>query len=761
LRFRYHIDNPTSTIQDDKRLTVRGWLLPLDDSSVISLRIKNNDRLFDVIYGQERKDVSAAYPDLEPLKSRFCGFHADLEFEDGILTLESDFGNGYEEVWSTNIKYGGERVDWSSYNPYLANNWAEHNELLEAKKTYFYEEAQEIRFRRMASDPKLVAFYLPQYHPIPENDRNWGKGFTEWRNVAQAQPRFIGHNQPLFPSDLGYYDLRVDEVIESQVNLAKRHGLYGFCFYYYWFSGKKVLDRPLNSFLEHKSWNFNFMICWANENWTKRWDGLNDDVIIAQKYLKDDPLKFIQDIENILLDERYIRINNRPVLAVYRTADLKDPSKYSEVWRQYFKNKHKLELHLVSVMSFDNSNPQNIGFDAGIEFVPQGINLKSESFENSEMPKVDISQKLIDSKFEGSVLNYRKVVLNKKFHDSYPFPTYKCVMPSWDNDARKKGKGSTVFYYESPDLYAHWLDIAIDSHVKEQKELTFINAWNEWAEGTTLEPSIHYGHAILNRTSGILSKYRQDNKGTPFFAYGINRNKNTKAAAMIHISNADQWLYIKDKLQVLDSLKLDFYITITGNQNEFRSELTSYLPQAKIINVPKWGQDVLPFVHLARRLSDAGYTSVLKLHFKELAQSHKGQKKFKEAIDSLLPSLDLAKKALDMVSTQEAIIGPKDSHRDYSKTEVIMDNAGQIGFPDSILSALGRSGYFENGMFWVNLKAIKPLLDLYLMPEDFESKRRQSEMLLTSLLEKIFAATVLSTSGHIFLMNKRKIYRIS
>jgi glycosyltransferase involved in cell wall biosynthesis/GT2 family glycosyltransferase len=349
------------------------------------------------------------------------------------------------------------------------------------------------------ADPpvRILAFYLPQYHPIPENDEWWGKGFTEWRNVIRGQPRFVGHYQPHLPGELGFYDLRVPEVQARQVELAKLYGIAGFVFYFYWFGGRRLLERPLLHYLADPGLDLRFCLCWANESWSRRWDGRDRDVLMPQIHSPADDLAFIEYVTTYFTDRRYIRVGGRPLLIVYRPDLFPNARETAERWRSWCRTRGVGDIFLAYTQSFESKDPTDYGFDAAVEFPP-----------NNTAPR-DVTKQveLLGSDFGGIVYDWGVYPQRSR---SYAMPGYKLfrgVNPSWDNEARRPNRGAT-FYGSSPGGYREWLENAIEDTVTRfsdhDERLVFVNAWNEWAEGAHLEPDQRYGYAYLQATRDAL-----------------------------------------------------------------------------------------------------------------------------------------------------------------------------------------------------------------------------------------------------------------
>jgi glycosyltransferase involved in cell wall biosynthesis len=351
-----------------------------------------------------------------------------------------------------------------------------------------------------ALQAKLIAFYLPQFHSIPENDAWWGRGFTEWRNTQRGVPRFQGHHQPRVPRDLGFYDLSNPEIMKRQIDLARVAGLSGFCFYYYYFNGKRLLEIPTEQFLSDSSVYFPFCLMWANENWTRRWDGAEVEVLLRQHYRIEDEDLLLADWSRHFDDPRYIRADGRPLMLIYRPDIIPDVVRTVERWRRKLSENYSHNPWFLMSQSFGNTDPRKFGFDAAFEFPPHKFT-QGSSLCNDQLH-------LLDSDFSGQVFSYDHLVEKSLAEPPSEFPLIKTLCPSWDNDARRQGKGLTV-HGSSPAKYERWLSRLVSharAHPLAGEPLLFVNAWNEWAEAAYLEPDVYYGSAYLNATARALAR---------------------------------------------------------------------------------------------------------------------------------------------------------------------------------------------------------------------------------------------------------------
>jgi lipopolysaccharide biosynthesis protein len=322
---------------------------------------------------------------------------------------------------------------------------------------------------------RLLAFYLPQFHPIPENDAWWGRGFTEWTNVAKSKPQFPGHYQPHVPAHLGFYDLRVAETREAQAALARRFGIEGFCYWHYWFSGKRLIERPFNEVLASGKPDFPFCLAWANETWSRRWLGEDKEILMKQTYGPDDDVAHIRWLMKAFADPRYIRVRGRPLFLIYRPGDLPDLARTTRTFREECRRRNVAEPYLVAINSHSCIDAAQFGFDETMDFEPQ----------LGAMPgPMDDGLKIYDY-----VVGRERMKARKNRDAGIP-----CIFVSWDNTPRR-GENGIVFINSSPEAFETGLRDVIESveHKPHGDRIVFVNAWNEWAEGNHLEPDLKYG----------------------------------------------------------------------------------------------------------------------------------------------------------------------------------------------------------------------------------------------------------------------------
>lgn len=362
------------------------------------------------------------------------------------------------------------------------------------------------------ADVQAIAIHLPQFHPVPENDEWWGKGFTEWTNVTKARALFPGHHQPQLPADLGFYDLRLPEARAAQAALAKEYGISAFCYYHYWFTGKRILERPVDDIVASGEPDFPFCLCWANENWTRTWTGGDREVLLRQEYSDKDDRAHIRALIPILSDPRYLRMDGKVALFIYRADLLPDAGATAAIWREEVRNAGLGELFLGAFVT-NHVDLERWGFDVAVEFVPFGFKPSSNRavrrflarlltrtfalIRGTREAAVHLYDDLVDSRYEATAPNGAS-------DDRW----LRCVTPAWDNSPRKKIR-PIIFLGSTARKYGEWLTAMVRwtrKHTPEGRRFVFINAWNEWAEGNHLEPDRKNGHAYLEATREALSR---------------------------------------------------------------------------------------------------------------------------------------------------------------------------------------------------------------------------------------------------------------
>ncbi|WP_315835702.1 glycoside hydrolase family 99-like domain-containing protein [Bradyrhizobium prioriisuperbiae] len=368
---------------------------------------------------------------------------------------------------------------------------------------------------------KILVNYLTQFHAFPENDTWWGTGFTEWTNVVRGVPRFMDHYQPRIPRDLGFYSLDHIDIMQRQVAMAKAAAIHGFVFYYYAFNGRRLMEKPLDQFLDRGDIDMPFCLMWANENWTRRWDGRDDEVLISQDYRPEDDGPLVADFARHFADARYLRLKGRPLLMIYRPGLIPDAARIIAGWRTMFRDRHGENPVIIMGQSFEDADPRPFGLDGAVEFPPHKL--------TTQLREVNSQVQCLDDTFAGEVYRYDDVVRCSLGEKPPPFPLIKTAVASWDNDARRQGKG-LVIHGSTPAAYEAWLAALVERAQHQPffgEPVVCINAWNEWGEGAYLEPDVHFGSAYLNATGRAVSGRTTDGIAQPRLGRDGARPKET------------------------------------------------------------------------------------------------------------------------------------------------------------------------------------------------------------------------------------------
>lgn len=565
---------------------------------------------------------------------------------------------------------------------------------------------------------KLIAYYLPQFHPIPENDEWWGRGFTEWRNVARAFPVYDGHYQPRMPGELGYYDLRVPDVMRRQVELARQYGISAFCFHFYWFGGKRLLEMPIENFLKNEGLDLEFSLCWANENWSRRWDGGNNELLIAQEHSPEDDIAFIRYLDRYFRDRRYMKIDGKPVLTVYRPGIIPDVRETLKRWRQEAEKMGYPGLYLIATNSFGFADHAALGFDALSEFPPHAA--QAQQLHN-HIP-------MSSARTGGNVYSYDSLVdweLSKQRPAGKIHPG---VMPGWDNSARRPHDGH-IFHGARPESFGRWLRSSTRWAARhpDGERLVFINAWNEWAEGAYLEPDARYGYAWAEevRLSAKVASI--------------------KLAIVIHAFYEDIFSEILKKIS-LTNFSYKLFVTAPFEIEGKIRKMLEELGQDFVLRIlENRGRDVLPFLCIYPDIRAEGFDIIVKVHTKKSTHRKDGRVWCGDILDKLLENSSLDR-ALAAFATDPTIgmIGPH-GHC-ISLASYLGENKDRVF---SIGARLGLSqddvasqSFVAGTMFIARTEVFEPLVRLGFDDAAFEPEAGQKDGTLAHALERAMALSV-------------------
>ena len=583
------------------------------------------------------------------------------------------------------------------------------------KKTILFENDNKISeyeknidFSHMKTNIKTIVLYLPQFHENKENNKFWGKGFTEWTNVKKCKPYFKGHHQPRVPGDkygyLNYYDLSDVNTIEKQINLAKSHGIYGFGIYYYWFSGKQLLKKPLNIFLKNTKIDFKFLLIWANENWTKKWDGKDENILIEQKYIKDDPINYIKDIKKYVIDKRYIKIENKPILGLYEPNKIPNLKKTIEIWRETSKQIGIGEIFIL--ISINNNKTQDFQklnlFDATYEFPPRN------SFQNNRIPN--------KRTFIYSELLYKSLSLNILNADFKKLPFFRGAMIEWDNCPRMNK--CEIFDHYSPQQFYIYNKIIIEwtkNHYYNDYRFIFINAWNEWGEGSYLEPDDKFGYASINSLSKAIFNISYFQEYNLINLIGKNKvailgyiDKKDSIVEIIEKSNNiplnfDLFIYINDKI---NTNKIKEYIKINSKATFF--DLETSLNSNKDLNA-----FLLNFQYKAKN-----YKYICNINSNKYKNISYYEEWKNYLYNNLLGDSEIISEILTDFENNEDLgfIFPEKYYKSLYKfgenmntTDLIYLNVILRKINPQIEISLNFNDYPEGNMFWAKISAIYPI----------------------------------------------------
>lgn len=600
------------------------------------------------------------------------------------------------------------------------------------------------------TDIKALAFYLPQYHSFPENDGWWGKGFTEWVNVRSGKPGFDGHYQPREPHpDFGYYNLEDISVIRKQAQLARQHGIHGFVFYYYWFSGKRLMEKPVDQLLQHPEIEIPFCLCWANENWTRAWDGKNQDILIGQDYSDEDDNRFIADMKRYIDDPRYIRINGKPLIIVYNPGQIPDCHKTFSVWREKGR-----ELGLGEILIWTCETANNTAetlkildcIDAVVEFPPHNMWLDA-----IEVKGVDCHGK------KPTIYHYGRLAEDRisrlKNEKKGRIPIHHGVMLGWDNAARRRDGWFTYCGFSLKALYRWTLAVADRTRrdFPEEERYCFINAWNEWGEGTYLEPDAKYGYASINTVSRALFSLPlkedlkvfnpiEDQKASPV---SEEISQRSSIAVQVHMFYPET---LEETIEEMNHIPYPFDCYISTDIEEKREYIEKRMKEgckAQRIQIQVFenrGRDVAPFLIQMHDKADQ-YKYICHIHSKKTKTNDHGNEWRKYNFRHLFGSEENIRQIIQCFEYDPKLgmIMPET----YPVLELQAEWGGNREATEKLLKKMGIDTDLPNdpvfpvgNMFWARSEALRPLLELNLQMKDFPPEEGQVNVTTAHCIER-------------------------
>ena len=577
---------------------------------------------------------------------------------------------------------------------------------LEIERITYHDTSEEYigyqRNEKLQSKLKVIAFYLPQFHPFKENDAWWGKGFTEWTNVGKALPNYEGHYQPHCPIHFGYYDLRIQDVMIEQAKVAKNYGITAFSYYFYWFDGTVLMETPLQNMLDNKDIDIEFCLTWANENWSRRWDGQENDILISQKHSEEDSEKFIRYLIKYFKDPRYIKIDGKPILIIYRINIIPNIKITIDIWNNILKSEGFDGLYLICAQTFGIKDPNEFYCNAAVEFPPHTI-ISGE---------INNSLKIVNHNFSGKIYSYEQIVENAVIMEEPEYKKYRTAMLSWDNTARKQNN-SHIMHGFSIQRYKQWLENIIsnvfsNSKYGENEKLIFINAWNEWAEGTHLEPDRRYGFQYLKSTYDVIKNYAINNYLSPE-AF----KKKNEIAIVIHLHYIDVWDEVKSNISdALKKIKCDIHVSVTNIQAYLL--VKKDFPGANIMLVENRGRDIYPFIKILKFIISLDYKILCKIHGKKSVYRNDGDVIRGELIKGLIGTHASVEELINAFNENPklGLMLPRKYLLNHTDLNMTFDHK-LVGELSNQLEIIFSYDQFPAGsMYWVRPQAIIQLLKL-------------------------------------------------